>query len=368
MSNKVNQLNNYSITLPAYSVGDNVYSLVGDICCLSGKHAVVVGGKTAMSKIKDVLLKNLEGSPITITDFVWYGGEASYENVNMLADNSSVQQADMIFAVGGGKALDTGKALGDKINKDVYTFPTIASNCAATTAVSIMYNPDGTFLGPNFFSAPAKHAFIYTPVIVNAPKRYMWAGMGDTYAKYFEAEMSARGEDLVHYHWLGKTVSEMCVEPILKYGKQAMEQVDKGEVGEAVEQVILAVVVTTGIASILLTNEHIIDYNTGLAHAVFYSLTSWHHIEERHLHGEVVAYGVLVLLLVDNNMQMFERMYDFNKSVKLPVCLGDIEMNRDDLEKLVPMVCNMKDIDHNPYKITENMVIDAMLKLENYNN
>ena len=47
-------------------------------------------------------------------------------------------------------------------------------------------------------------------------------------------------------------------------------------------------------------------------------------------------------------------------------CVADIEMNEDDLDKLVPMVCNMKDIDHNPYKISEDMVYKAFKKLEEY--
>lgn len=360
-------LKNYSVTLPSYSIGDNVYSLVPEICRKSGSTAVVIGGKTAVEKIKKLLLDSIKNTDISISDFIWYGGEASYENVEALSANETVKSADMIFAVGGGKAVDTCKALADKLKKDIYAFPTIASNCASTTAVSIMYNPDGSFKCPHFIAAPPKHTFIYTPVISAAPKRFIWAGMGDTYAKYFEAEMSARGEDLVHYHWLGKTVSQLCVEPILKYGQQAMSDIDKGVTSEALDEVILSVVVTTGIASILLTNEHIIDYNTGLAHAVFYALTSWHHIEERHLHGEVVAFGVLILLLADNNERMFKKMYDFNKSVSLPVCLADIEMSTDDLDKLVKMVCKMKDIEHNPFEITESMVKKAFIDLENYN-
>ena len=174
-------MNNYSVVLPSYSIGDNCLSLVEKICSGSGSKAVVVGGKTAVSKIKDDLISTLANSSISIVDFVWYGGECSFENVEMLKANPSVVNADMIFAVGGGKALDTCKALANEINKDVYTFPTIASNCAATTAVSIMYNTDGTFKGPNFFDAPAKHAFIYTPVIAKAPKRYIWAGMGQVF-------------------------------------------------------------------------------------------------------------------------------------------------------------------------------------------
>lgn len=51
----------------------------------------------------------------------------------------------------------------------------------------------------------------------------MWAGMGDTYAKYFEATMSSRGEELSHYVGLGVTISQMCLDPIMKYGRQALK-------------------------------------------------------------------------------------------------------------------------------------------------
>lgn len=357
-------LENYSISLPSYTIGEKSYEKIDEICTPFGSKAVCIGGKTAISKVKDLIIKSTK---LDILDFVWYGGEASYENIDMLKNNGKVTEADMIFAIGGGKALDTAKALAFTINKPVFTFPTIASNCAGTTAVSIMYNSDGSFKEPFFFPAPAKHCFIYTPVIAQSPWEYIWAGMGDTYAKYFESEMSSRGEDLVHYHALGVTTSELCLYPLLKYGKKALDDFKAGVNSFEVEQVILSVVVTTGIASILLTAEHIIDYNTGLAHAVFYALTSYPHIEERHLHGEVVGYGVLILLLVDNNEKMFKQMYAFNKSVGLPTCLADIEMSTDDLVRLVPMVCAMKDIEHNPYDITEEMVLEAFNKLEKYN-
>ena len=184
-------MDNYSIHLPSYSIGDKVYDKIPEICEPYGTKVIAIGGKKAMAAAKEKLEKAIKDSKLEILDFIWYGGEASYENVEKLMDNPLVKEADMIFAIGGGKATDTGKCLGVKINKPVFSFPTIASNCSACTSVSIMYYPDGRFKEPFFYPAPPVHAFINTEITVHSPSRYLWAGMGDTYAKYFEAVMSS---------------------------------------------------------------------------------------------------------------------------------------------------------------------------------
>ena len=228
-----------------------------------------------------------------------------------------------------------------------------------------MYKNNGIFLKPHFFANPPAHAFIDTEIIADSPKRYMWAGIGDTYAKHFESSISSRDEEVPHYIALGVNIARMCYEPMLKYGRKALEDIEKHLVTSDFEQVLLSIIVSTAAASILLTNDKIIDYNTGLAHAIFYALTTYPHIEKNHLHGEVVAFGVLVLLLVDNDEENFKKLYEFNKAVGLPVRLEDIEISRDDIDKVAKITVAMKDIEHNPYEITSDMVKAALIKLEN---
>lgn len=360
-------MENYEIHLPSYSIGSEIYGQIADITRAFGKRAVIIGGHRALTVAAGLITGALNGSDIVITGVRWYGGEASYENVNALLTDEAVKTADMIFAVGGGKALDTGKAAGEIAGKPVFTFPTIASTCAATTAVAIMYYPDGRFRQPYFLRTPPKHAFIFTPTLAVAPCRYLWAGLGDTYAKYFESTMSSRGEELVHYHRLGVIVSSLCLEPLLQYGAEALADNKTGRLSYALEQTLLAVIVSTGIASILLTAEHIIDYNTGLAHAVFYALTAYPQIEEKHLHGEVVGLGVLLLLLVDEQEEMFRKMFSFNKSVGLPTSIADIDITPEELEQVIPKITAMPDIAHNPYPVTEDMVREAFQALDDYN-
>lgn len=243
-------------------------------------------------------------------------------------------------------------------------FPTIASNCAATTSVSILYNEDGTFLKPHFFIRPVMHAFIDTQIIAQAPSQYMWAGIGDTYAKYYEALISSRDERLEHFTAVGVAVSQMCRDPLLLYSAQALEEHKQGLCTYAVEQVVLAIVVTTGIASIFLTKDYTPDYNSGLAHAIFYALTAYPVIEERHLHGEVVAFGILIALLVDGQKEEFEKIYELNKSIGLPTRLSDIEIAPAQWEECLEVIPTMSDVAHYPYKVTRPMLEDAMKTLE----
>lgn len=359
-------MEDYTLSLPSYSIGENVYQKIGEICTPYGTKAVAIGGEKAINAAKDKILAAVKDTKIEIVDFVYYGGEASYENVEMLTHNKAVQAADMIFAIGGGKALDTAKALGETIGKAVFAFPTIASTCAGTTSVSIMYYPDGRFKKPFFLKKPPVHTFIDLFIIAHAPTKYMWAGMGDTIAKHYESTVSSRGDELKHYHAMGVTLSRMCVEPIYKYGPAAMEANKTGMVNQSLEETVLAIIVTTGICSIFLTMEGIIDYNTGLAHGVFYALTSYPNIEKNHLHGEVVGYGVLILLLVDEQLEEFRRAFEFAKAVKLPIKLADLEISADELSSIVPKVLQMKDIDKNPYVITEEMLYEAFKILEEY--
>ena len=358
-------MENYSITLPAWTVGEKALDKVVEICAPHGKTAALIGGRRALGAIAAQIRRAVQGK-IDITAERLYGGEASRENIDALLSDGAVQGADMLFAVGGGKALDTVKALGLEMNKPVFAFPTIASTCAACTAVSILYHPDGSFAGPCFLKNPPVHTFICTPVIAAAPKKYLWAGLGDTYAKFFEAEMSSRGDQLSHYHALGVGASRMCLEPLLAHGAAALRDQQSGRLTDDLTQTILTVIVNTAVASILLTADKKIDYNTGLAHAIFYALTAFPEleIEKNHLHGEVVGFGVLALLLVDGQKDMFETMLRFNRSVGLPTRLRDIGVTEAALGRVLPQVLKMKDIEHNPYPITLEMLQKAFEELE----
>ena len=361
------KLENYEVHLPSYSIGDHIYDKIGSVCESYGKTVLIIGGKRALAASLEKIKSYVAKTNLTIIGVELYGNDCTYANVEKLRRLPVYSEADMVFGVGGGKSLDTVKCLCITDDKPVFTFPTIASNCAACTSVSIMYNDDGTFLKPNFFVRPAMHAFIDTEIIAKAPAQYMWAGIGDTYAKYYEATISSRDERLEHFTALGVSLSVMCRNPLLEYGVKALQDHKQGLCTYDVEQVVLAIVVTTGIASIFLTKDFTPDYNSGLAHAIFYALTSYPVIEEKHLHGEVVGFGVLFALLVDGQYDEFEKIYTLNKELGLPTSLEQIEITEAQWNESLDRIPDMSDVKHYPYRVTREMLEDAMSKLTERN-
>ncbi len=357
------------VNLSNYVVGDNAYDQVPKICQTYGKKVVMIRGDHGYDKARPYLEDVFKDGKLVFFDPLYYGGACSYENIERLKKNKAVIEADMIFAIGGGRVIDATKFLGDQVDKPVFAFPTIASNCSPCTSVSIIYDQSGAFIRPEFLKTPPICAFIHTKLLVEAPPKYLWAGLGDTYAKHYEASISARGEDLNHSLSLGIHISKACSEAILKHGIEALQANKKGDLSDSFEQAALTIIVTTALVSILVTLDHSPNYNSGLAHAIYYSLTTVPGFDrQKHLHGEMVAFGVLILLLIDNQKEEFDRVYAFNQKTKLPCRLADLDLDLEKISGVLEMVTQMDDIKKNPYPITVSMLKRAFEQLEAYEN
>mgnify|MGYP000032991577 CR=1 FL=1 len=357
-------MENYTILPVPYTVGPEAYQKIGEYCRPFGKKAVVIGGEKAMKASREKLLLALEKTDMVITAFLLYGQECTYEAARQLEEREEVQEADMIFAVGGGKAIDTAKLVSIALKKPYFSFPTIASNCAAASALSIVYHEDGSFCAFVHFLEAARHVFIDTAIIARAPKEYLWAGIGDTCAKYYEVSVSARGEKLEHFRALGVNMSRMCMETLVEHGAQALKDNQEGISSYELEQAALAIIITTGWVSMLVARDHSMDYNGGGAHAFFYSLCSIPGFDEEHLHGVVVGFGVLLLLLIDGREEECREMIRFNKTVGLPVSLKEIGVTMEQVATCAPIMVKDEDLEHYPYRVTEEMIMAAAAKLE----
>lgn len=348
---------------PSYTIGPDSYREVVKTCIPYGSKAAVIGGERAMAAARKKLESAVEGSQLKITGYFPFGGEASIENIERLKAIPEIKEADMIFAVGGGKAIDTVKVLAQGTNRVFFTFPTIASTCAACTSLGILYHPDGSLREYSFSDEPAKHIFIDSEIIANAPDKYLWAGIGDSMAKYFETSVSSRGDELSHSQAMGVNIAAMCSGPFVKYGAKALEDCRSHKASAELDEILLGVIISTGLASNLVN----IDITTGLAHAVYNGFTVIPQTEHYgHLHGEIVSYGILVLLAVDKQYDELKRIHSFNSKIGLPTKLSHLHSSMDDVDKVIEKALSGIDVRHYPYVVTPAMVRDAIEFLESY--
>ncbi len=352
------QMKTYTVTFCNYTIGADAYEAVPAVCSRYGKRILLIGGEKALSAGRHRLLKALAGSGLAVVRTELFGADCTEGNIRRLAQTAEEEEADMIFGMGGGKALDTAKGCADRAGLPVFTFPTIAATCAATTALSVVYRENGSFDSFYYYDRPACHAFLDLSVIAAAPARYLQAGMGDALGKYFECHFSARGDRLEHGSALGREISNLCYAPLLEHGVQAYRDCLAGKVTEDLKEAVLANIVSTGLVSLLVLD----DYNCAVAHSLDYGLILLDGFEEKFLHGNVVAYGVLVQLLLDGDAEEARHIKRFLKELEIPTTLREmgVRLDRDFLSPVLKETVNGPDMAHIPYPVTEDMVYAAM--------
>ena len=101
------KLENYEVHLPNYSIGDKIYDKIGPVWESYGKKVLVIGGKKAPKGADGKISSYVEQTNLEIIGTEVYGENCTYATVEKLRALPLYREADMVFGVGGGKALDT---------------------------------------------------------------------------------------------------------------------------------------------------------------------------------------------------------------------------------------------------------------------
>ena len=260
----------------------------------------------------------------------------------------------------------TAKCAAGHLNKPIFAFPTLASNCASCTTLCVMYYPDGAMRDLYYPKRCAIHTFMDSEIIANSPAEYVWAGIGDSLAKEFESEFAARNDlaafKIQHAPLMGTAIAKCCTSAFLHYGEKAMEQIRNHVDGYELQQVTLGIVITAGMVSNLtvetVKNEYF--YNDSIAHGFYYGCTVCPGAH-KHLHGELVSMGILVLLTLDKQFETRDRLFPFYKALGLPMTMEAIELPESDLPTLVDKAATMDNWHYVPTPITKERFTQAIL-------
>src|SRR5262249_36157037 len=154
-----------------------------------------------------------------------FGGECSLAEIERIKHSAREAQARVIVAVGGGKALDAGRAAAADLDLPVVNCPTVASSDAPCSALSVIYTEDGIFQQYRFYRKNPDLVLVDTAVIARSPVRLLVAGMGDALATMFEAKTCVEGH-VKNMRGGGSTQSalalaELCYRTLLNDGAAA---------------------------------------------------------------------------------------------------------------------------------------------------
>lgn len=290
--------------------------------------------------------------------YLKFGGECSMGEINRVKADSEDISSQVIVGIGGGKTLDTAKAVAHMLLVPVIIVPTAASTDAPCSAFSVLYTDEGVQKDCLYYKRNPEMVLVDTNIILKAPVRLLVSGMGDALSTYFESEAN-HASDTANYVGegyrrtkLGLVLSKHCYETLLAKGVHAKNALENGCCTEALEDIIEANILLSGLGF----------ENTGCAgaHGIHNGLTALPETN-KYFHGEKVAFGTICQLILENQPSiLIEEVFEFCISVGLPVTLSDIGVEETNEKIRIIAKHSLKDMLAEPFIVTENMLFNAI--------
>lgn len=324
-----------------------------------GQRPLVIGGTTTQAIAQRFLAPALEQ---LTPQYISYSPDCSEASLARLGAAVEQHRADVILGIGGGKALDTAKLIACQTGLPVVTVPSSAATCAAWTALSNVYSDAGAFCYDVALSQCPALLILDYDLVATAPQRSLVAGIGDALAKWYEASVSSGASNqtlIIAAVQQARVLRDILFQKSIK----ALEQPG----GEAWREVVDASVLLAGVIGGLGGAQ----CRTVAAHAVHNGLT---HLLDCHdsLHGEKVAFGILVQLRLEEICQgsqlaamARQQLLQFYGEIGLPRTLADINLGQvtvAELQRAAEIAClPSSDIHHLPFTVSPLDLVAAMV-------
>ncbi|EKM7175916.1 glycerol dehydrogenase [Cronobacter sakazakii] len=348
-----------------YIQGAGVISRIGDYLKPLAERWLVVGDKFVLGFAEETLRQSFKKAALSV-EIAPFGGECSQNEIDRLRKLADSARCTAVLGIGGGKTLDTAKALAHFMAVPVAIAPTIASTDAPCSALSVIYTDSGEFDRYLMLPHNPNIVIVDTQVVAGAPARLLASGIGDALATWFEARACSRSGATTMAG--GKctqaalALAELCYNTLLEQGEKAMLAAERHVVTPALERIIEANTYLSGVG-----------FESGglaAAHAIHNGLTA---IPDAHhyYHGEKVAFGTLTQLVLENApSKEIETVAALCHSVGLPITLAQLDIKEDVQTKMrlvAQAACAEGETIHNmPGGVSPEQVYAALLVADQY--
>ncbi|MES2320784.1 MAG: glycerol dehydrogenase [Pseudomonadota bacterium] len=284
-----------------------------------GPSAVLVADAAVQSLLGGRIAASFERAGVELLALP-FPGEVTHAAIDALVAGAHEADAQVVVGVGGGKALDAAKGVARKLGARLVCVPTVASNDGPASASIAVYDEHHQMMEVLQLRRNPDLVLADSAVIAQAPLRFFLAGIGDAISKKFEAEACLKAGALTLFgapaSHTGMMAAQTCYALIRTHGPAAVAAVRQGQISPAVESVIEA--------TVLLSTISFENGGLSVAHAIARGLPCVARAAGT-LHGEHVAYGLLVQLMLEGrSAEMVHELVAFYRELGLPARLADL--------------------------------------------
>lgn len=304
-----------------YVQGPGVLDRLGTELARIGRRSLVVLDAGVRLTVQGRIEASLAAAGVTL-GFAHYSGEVTAPNIAGLAAQATGASPDVVVGVGGGKALDAAKAVSIHFGARYASVPTIASTDAPASFSAAIYNDAHEMVEVRQLPRNPELVLVDTAVVTGAPLRFLRAGIGDAISKKYEAQAClAASADTLHGarpSHTGLMSAELCFTLIQRHGAAALAAIAAGTLNDDVEALVEA---TTLLSTLSFENGGL-----SIAHAIARGLPMVPRAAGS-LHGEHVAYGLLVqLVLEDRPAAEVAEVLALYRALGLPQRLAELQL------------------------------------------
>lgn len=344
-----------------YVQGRGVLGETGSYVALLGRKALLLWDAQVRRIVGAAVLGSLRAAAVEAVE-VEFAGDSTREEVARVARIARESACEVIVGFGGGKALDTAKAAAHQAQTKIVTAPTIASNDSPTSSATVWYDAQGNCTGFECWPFNPDIVLVDSEVIARAPVRTFVAGMGDALSTWVETEAAykTRAANLGGGRptMAAVALARLCYDTLMEHGLEARRAVERQVLTPAVEKVIEA--------NILLSGLGFESGGLATAHAIANALPSLPECRSL-MHGEKVGFGIVSQRCLEDDVDVDETyaIVDFEIAVGLPVTFEELNLpgiGRDRLRQIGEICAAPGSLCHNhAFDVTVESIVDAMI-------